>query len=65
MAGEDWFEVGDAQTLSWPDIRATVDAEQQRLHDSAGSRLALVLGITCHAIYHAGEVPLIRRLHGE
>jgi hypothetical protein len=79
LAGEDWFEVGDAQTLSWPEIRATVDAEQQRLHELIGrvetgrlapalpetERLALVLGITCHAIYHAGQVQLIRRLHGE
>jgi DinB superfamily len=79
MAGEDWFEVSDEQTLSWSKIRATVDAEQQRFHEliarvesgSAASavpdteRLGLVLGITCHAIYHAGQVQLIKRLHGE
>jgi len=23
----------------------------------------LVLGITCHAVYHAGQVQLIKRLH--
>jgi hypothetical protein len=28
-------------------------------------RFDLVLGITCHAVYHAGQVQLIKRLHGE
>ena len=26
-------------------------------------RFNLILGITCHAIYHAGQVQLIKRLH--
>src|SRR5688572_9181687 len=29
IKGEDWFEVSDEQKLSWSDIRATVEAEQQ------------------------------------
>lgn len=67
-----------ARTLSWPDIRTAVDTEQQRLREliegvEAGTvaspiadevRPGLVLGITCHAIYHAGQVQLIGRLHG-
>jgi hypothetical protein len=28
-------------------------------------RFNLVLGITCHAIYHAGQIQLIKRLRGE
>ena len=28
-------------------------------------RFKLVLGITCHAIYHAGQIQLIKRLRGE
>jgi hypothetical protein len=28
-----------------------------------GERFDLVLGITCHAIYHAGQVQLVKRLH--
>jgi hypothetical protein len=32
---------------------------------SDDERFGLVLGITCHAIYHAGQVQLIKRLHGE
>ena len=77
LAGEDWFEVADEGKLSWSAILATVDAEQQRLHEliaqvESGSmasavpdteRFGRVLGITCHAIYHAGQVQLIRRLY--
>ncbi|HET7219047.1 MAG TPA: DinB family protein [Vicinamibacterales bacterium] len=79
MAGEDWFEVSGEHTLAWPEIRATVEAEQQRLTQliddiengtqrSAvpnAERLGLVLGITCHAVYHAGQVQLIKRLRGD
>ncbi len=79
LDGEDWFDAGDETTLPWPTILATVDSEQQRLgaliadvqagtvtsplkHDD---RLDLVIGITCHAIYHAGQIQLIKRLRGE
>lgn len=76
LDGEDWFQVADESTLSWPAILATVESEQQRLAavvaaieaGSAGSplseteRLDLVLGITCHAVYHAGQVQLVKRL---
>ncbi len=53
-----------------------VESEQQRLAElvaaiEAGTvtpvmappeRFGLILGITCHAIYHAGQVQLIKRL---
>jgi hypothetical protein len=79
LAGEGWFDVADEHTLSWPTIRATVESEQQRLAAlvadlEAGKatspladaeRFSLVLGITCHAIYHAGQIQLIKRLRGE
>jgi len=78
LTGEDWFEVNDEQQLSWGRIRSTLESEQQRLVTlisdlearraasplSGDERFALVLGITCHAIYHAGQVQLIKRLHG-
>jgi hypothetical protein len=76
MAGEDWFALDDERKLSWEKIRATVDEEQERLGEvirdlevgaasspmAAAERFGLVLGITCHAIYHAGQVQLIKRL---
>lgn len=77
IAGEDWFNVSNEQQLAWSDIRATLEAEQQRLIEviaavkagrirsplSDSDRFGLVLGITCHAVYHAGQVQLIKRLH--
>ena len=76
LEGEDWFEVADESTLSWQTIRATVEAQQRQLAALVGrietgdaespvpdaERFALVLGITCHAIYHAGQIQLIKRL---
>jgi hypothetical protein len=55
MEGEDWFALPDGYRLGWPQIREVVD----------GERFDLVLGITCHAVYHAGQVQLLKRLRGE
>lgn len=79
MPGEDWFDLAGEKTLSWAAVLKTVEAEQQKLAAlietaEAGrgtsaiadaERFDLVLGITCHAIYHAGQVQLIKRLRGE
>lgn len=79
VEGEDWFAVADGSRLGWPKIREVVDGEQRRLSAvlaeiAAGQvkspltdaeRFDLVLGITCHAVYHAGQVQLIKRLRGE
>ena len=77
LDGEDWFTLSGANALSWKDILAVVDTQQQRLATlvsdieagrvrsrlSDAERFGLVLGITCHAVYHAGQVQLIKRLH--
>lgn len=66
LEGEDWF---DPAGLSWPEIQAVVEKEQSRLADVvAGTepdaeRFNLVLGVTCHAVYHAGQVQLLKRLN--
>ncbi len=76
LEGDDWFELSDEKALAWPAILEAVDAEQRRLATvvaevEAGQlespladaeRFDLVLGITCHAVYHAGQVQLIKRL---
>jgi len=76
LDGDDWFPVPDAKTLSWPAIQATVETEQRRLSSlvadiEAGrtkssltmiEQFDVVLGIACHAIYHAGQIQLIKRL---
>ena len=79
LQGDDWFEAADETTLSWPDVLATVEMQQQRLAALVAEvesgratsalpdaeRFGLVLGITCHAVYHAGQIQLIKRLRGE
>ena len=76
LEGEDWFALSDATRLSWDKVRQTVETQQRRLAEvvsaiSAGrttsplaeaDRFNLVLGITCHAVYHAGQVQLIKVL---
>ena len=76
LPGEDWFETADDTAISWPKIQATVNTEQERLGAlvaeievgqatsplADGGRFDLVLGITGHAIYHAGQIQLIKRL---
>lgn len=73
LAGGDFFALDDASALSWETITDTLDAEQQRLAgvvaDPASmsaknddEKLELVLGITCHAVYHAGQIQLIKQL---
>jgi hypothetical protein len=76
MEGEDWFSIAGETTLSWQRIRGAVDSEQERLAASVADLAAgrskpsltdaerrhLVLGITCHAVYHAGQVQLMKKL---
>ena len=76
LAGEDWFDLPDSLKLSWAKILELVAREHEQLEKTiAGlsSRRAsapagdadsfdLVLGITCHAVYHAGQIQLIKRL---
>jgi len=77
LEGEDWFELPDEKRMSWPQIRSAVEEEQQKLSATVGDtvsgrvqsklsdaeRFTLVLGITCHAVYHAGQIQLLKRLH--
>lgn len=78
LPGEEWFVVNDEKTLPWAKIQSALESEQQRLAElvasvetvttssplAATERFNLVLGIASHAIYHAGQVQLIKRLRG-
>jgi hypothetical protein len=78
LEGEDWFELSGPERLAWPQIQEAVEKEQSKLvavvadtaagHSdsklSEAERSNLVLGITCHAVYHAGQIQLLKRLHG-
>ena len=77
LDGEDWFALPDESLLPWSKILAVVETEQQQLaaivadngHRESpmadAERFNLVLGVTCHAVYHAGQVQLIKRLHAQ
>ena len=79
LEGEDWFELPDKSRLAWPKVREVVEAEQRALVSllagiqagrvksplADGERFDLVLGVTCHAVYHAGQVQLVKKLKGE
>lgn len=76
LEGEDWFVVDDERRIAWTQIVALLETLQQRLAEivagigagtigsplSPAERFELVLGITCHAVYHAGQVQLVKVL---
>lgn len=79
LEGDDWFALPDQPSLTWPEIRSVVVDEQRKLATlvagigagqaqsllTEAEQFDLVLGITCHAVYHAGQVQLIKRLHAQ
>jgi hypothetical protein len=77
LDGDDWFALPDATKLTWKQLAKAVETEQRKLADvvsglaegkasplSSDEQLNLVLGITCHAVYHAGQVQLVKKLVG-
>src|SRR5207253_1640618 len=78
LESQDWFALPGPERLAWPQIHAAVEEEQTKLAAlvaelaagrtlsrlSEAERFNLVLGITCHAVYHAGQIQLLKRLHG-
>ena len=76
LEGDDWFALDEAAPLPWSKVASVVTNEQDRLARtladiadgrtasplSADERFELVVGITCHAVYHAGQIQLVKRL---
>lgn len=76
MQGEDWFELNGNGGPTWPRVREALAANQQAMSEAIrdlaegriesplgeAERFDLVLGVTCHAVYHAGQIQLIKRL---
>lgn len=77
VAGADWLELSAKGPLTWDAILATVATQQAALVAAIGrceagtaassrsgeENASLVLGLTCHAVYHAGQVQLIGVMH--
>ena len=78
LAGDDWFALPSASDLSWAQIQTLVDTGHKRINDTvravaegrtsspltAVEQFDLVLGITSHAVYHAGQIQLLKKLRG-
>jgi hypothetical protein len=73
--GGDWVELNETSSPSWARVLEIVDAEQRELSavvEAIGAgessplgeseRFDLVLGITAHAVYHAGQIQLVKTL---
>lgn len=76
LEGDDWFALPDASRLSWHDIQQLVDEAQRQLAEAVRDapapgavpepeRFELALGITCHAVYHAGQIQLLKKIAEE
>jgi hypothetical protein len=78
VAGDDWFALPSASDLSWTQIQALVESNHKRVTDTVRAigearvisplkdeeQFDLVLGITSHAVYHAGQIQLLKKLAG-
>ena len=75
LEGSDWFDLPNDK-LSWSNVVEEVATQQQQLAKAVASvasgrrrsplsdaeQFDLILGVTCHAIYHAGQIQLIKVL---
>lgn len=75
LKGDDWFPLADGRKLSWKKITAVLADMQAKLAKTIGDidtgkvqsplgaadRLTLILGITCHSAYHAGQIQWIKK----
>lgn len=78
LEGDDWFPLDDETLLTWSRVCETLELEQRRLFQvvsdvaagrvetplESAERFGLVLGVTCHAVYHAGQIQLLKRSMG-
>jgi hypothetical protein len=71
LSGDDWFALDSADDLSWSEITALLATYQNELAAAAQAGelqsgdtepFDIVLGVTCHANYHAGQIQLVKRL---
>src|SRR5262252_2189583 len=72
FAGEDWFPLNDESTMKWSAIAVLLESLQAQLAELVGKparndntvdeQMDLVLGTTSHAVYHAGQIQLIKVL---
>ncbi len=71
LDGEDWFELNDPRALKWSAIKDLLASYNSDLESAAGAgelfsdesdAFDVMLGVTCHAVYHAGQIQLVKKL---
>ena len=64
LAGREIQRAVEDQESRLAALVADLDAGRLQSPLTDSERFDLVLGNACHAIYHAGQIQLIKRLHG-
>jgi len=78
LAGDDWFVLESGAGMSWDDVQRVLEEQYTRLSkllDDIGAgnttvvvdgdaALEMILGLSCHSAYHAGQIQLIKVLAG-
>lgn len=76
LEGSDWYEISNERKINWTAIVSLVESQYARLAEvvneigngvrtsplSDAERFDLILGVTCHAVYHAGQIQLVKAL---
>lgn len=79
LDGSDWYEIANERTMKWPKLVELVESQHSRLAQVVGEigngvrtsplsdaeRFDLLLGVTCHAVYHAGQIQLVKALNAK
>ena len=79
LEGSDWYEISNERKIKWSTIVDLVESEHARLAEvvseigngvrtsplSDAERFDLILGVTCHAVYHAGQIQLVKVLNAK
>jgi hypothetical protein len=77
LEGSGWYEISNERTMKWSKIVDLVEAQHSRLAQvvneigngvrtsplSDAERFDYLLGVTCHAVYHAGQIQLVKALN--
>lgn len=77
LEGSDWYEISNERKIKWSAITDLVESQHARLAEivseisngvrtsplSGAERFDLLLGVTCHAVYHAGQIQLVKALN--
>ena len=79
LPGDDWFALDAGSGMNWDEVQRVLEQQYVRLASllndiGSGSAvvkvdgdaaLEMILGLSCHSAYHAGQIQLIKVLAGE